>query len=96
MMIVMHADATQEQISSVVARVEESGLQVHLSRGAERTVIGVVGDSRKIQPENYMHLAGIEQIMRITRPYKIASREFIPEDTKVEFGGQSWLRLPFG
>ncbi len=89
MMIVMHADATQEQISSVVARVEESGLQVHLSRGAERTVIGVVGDSRKIQPENYMHLAGIEQIMRITRPYKIASREFIPEDTKVEFGGQS-------
>ncbi len=58
MMIVMHADATQEQISSVVARVEASGLQVHLSSGAERTVIGVVGDSRKIQPENYMHLAG--------------------------------------
>lgn len=85
MMIVMHADATQEQIGAVVARVEESGLQVHLSRGAERTVIGVVGDSRKIQPENYMHLPGIEQIMRITRPYKIASREFIPEDTKVEF-----------
>lgn len=89
MMIVMHAEATQEQISSVVAKVEASGLQVHLSRGAERTVIGVVGDGRKIQPENYLHLPGIEQIMRITRPYKIASREFIPADTRVEFGGQT-------
>ncbi len=89
MMIVMHAEATQEQISNVVTKVEASGLQVHLSRGAERTVIGVVGDSRKIQPENYLHLPGIEQIMRITRPYKISSREFIPEDTKVEFGSQT-------
>ncbi len=85
MMIVMHAEATQEQISAVVARVEASGLQVHLSRGTERTVIGVVGDSRKIQPENYTHLPGVEQILRITRPYKIASREFIPLDTQVRF-----------
>lgn len=85
MMIVMHAEATQEQISAVVARVEASGLQVHLSRGTERTVIGVVGDSRKIQPENYTHLSGVEQILRISRPYKIASREFIPLDTQVKF-----------
>ncbi len=83
MMIVMHAEATQEQISAVVKKVEASGLQAHLSRGAERTVIGVVGDSRKIQPENYTHLSGVEQILRITRPYKIASREFIPLDTQV-------------
>lgn len=83
MMIVMHAEATQEQISAVVRQVEASGLQAHLSRGTERTVIGVVGDSRKIQPENYTHLSGVEQILRITRPYKIASREFIPLDTQV-------------
>jgi 3-deoxy-7-phosphoheptulonate synthase len=54
---------------------------VHLSRGAERTVIGVVGDISIIQPDQFLHMSGIADIVRISRPYKIASREFIPEDT---------------
>ncbi|MCA9968628.1 MAG: 3-deoxy-7-phosphoheptulonate synthase [Anaerolineales bacterium] len=87
MMIVMQRDATQEQVSAVVARVEASGLQVHLSRGAERTVIGVVGDIRKIQPDQYHHMPGIMQIARISRPYKLSSREFIPEDSVVPVRG---------
>ncbi|MCA9977741.1 MAG: 3-deoxy-7-phosphoheptulonate synthase [Anaerolineales bacterium] len=91
MMIVMQSDATQEQISAVVSRVEANGLKVHLSRGAERTVIGIVGDIRVVQPDQFNHMPGIAQITPISRPYKLASREFIPEDTHFTING-----LPVG
>lgn len=89
MMIVMQSEATQEQISAVVSRVEASGLKVHLSRGSERTVIGVVGDIRRIQPDQFHHLPGIAQVTPISRPYKLASREFIPEKTEFSLNGLS-------
>ncbi|MCB8967770.1 MAG: 3-deoxy-7-phosphoheptulonate synthase [Ardenticatenaceae bacterium] len=91
MMIVMQSDATQEQISAVVSRVEANGLKVHLSRGAERTVIGIVGDIRVVQPDQFNHMPGIAQITPISRPYKLASREFISEDTHFTING-----LPVG
>ena len=59
MMIVMRADASQDQISAVVARVEGQGLKAHLSRGAERTVIGVVGDSRLIVKDHFIRMPGV-------------------------------------
>lgn len=89
MMIVMQSDATQEQISTVISRVETSGLTVHLSRGAERTVIGIVGDIRSIQPDQFNHLPGIAQVTPISRPYKLASREFIAEDSHFAINGLS-------
>ncbi|MBE2201760.1 MAG: 3-deoxy-7-phosphoheptulonate synthase [Anaerolinea sp.] len=89
MMIVMQSDATQEQISTVISRVEANGLTVHLSRGAERTVIGIVGDIRSIQPDQFNHLPGIAQVTPISRPYKLASREFIAEDSHFAINGLS-------
>lgn len=91
MMIVMQSDATQEQISAVVSRIEANGLKVHLSRGAERTVIGIVGDIRSIQSDQFNHMPGIAQVTPISRPYKLASREFIPEDSHFTING-----LPVG
>ena len=82
MMIVMRTDATAEQIHSVVSRVEHFGLQAHLSQGEERTVIGVVGDGRPIMmQDNFRILDGVDRIVPISRPYKLASREFIPENS---------------
>jgi 3-deoxy-7-phosphoheptulonate synthase len=82
MMIVMRTDATAEQIHSVVSRVEHFGLKAHLSQGEERTVIGVVGDGRPIMmQDNFRILDGVDRIVPISRPYKLASREFIPENS---------------
>jgi 3-deoxy-7-phosphoheptulonate synthase len=82
MMIVMRTDATAEQIHSVVSRVELFGLKAHLSQGEERTVIGVVGDGRPIMmQDNFRILDGVDRIVPISRPYKLASREFIPENS---------------
>jgi 3-deoxy-7-phosphoheptulonate synthase len=93
MLIIMRTDASQSQVSKIVERVESHGLTAHISRGEERTVIGVVGDGRPYQyHEQFLHLPGVDRIMPISRPYKLASREFIPENSHfpldgVEIGG---------
>jgi 3-deoxy-7-phosphoheptulonate synthase len=87
MMIIMQTDATQGEIAEVVGRVEGSGLKAHLSQGEERTVIGVVGDGRKIYADQFLHLPGVDRVIPISRPYKIASREFIPRDSVFPLDG---------
>jgi 3-deoxy-7-phosphoheptulonate synthase len=87
MMIIMRTDATQEQISAVVKRVESQGLKAHLSSGVERTVIGVVGDRLKISHSQYVHLPGVDRVVPISRPYKLTSREFCAQDTTFPLDG---------
>ena len=89
MMIVMRADATNEQIQAVMLRVRDSGLQAHLSQGAERTVIGVVGDIRIFQKDQIQRQKGVDRLAPISRPYKLASREFRSEDTVFPVNGTS-------
>ncbi len=92
MMIIMRADATQEEISIVVSKVETAGLRAHLSRGEERTIIGAIGDGRPVNRDQFLVLPGVDRMVPISRPYKIASREFSPNNTVfpldgVEIGG---------
>ncbi len=89
MMIVMRADATNEQIQAVMLRVRDSGLQAHLSQGSERTVIGVVGDIRIFQKDQFQRQRGVARLVPISRPYKLASREFRTEDTVFPVNGTS-------
>ena len=87
MMIIMTAQASAEEIASVVARVEAAGLNAHLVQGAERNVIGVVGDIRRINREQFKLLPGVDSLLPISRPYKLASREFIPQDSAFPIDG---------
>jgi 3-deoxy-7-phosphoheptulonate synthase len=89
MMIVMRTDATSEQIEAVILRVRDSGLQAHLSEGAERTVIGVVGDIRNIQLDQLQRQRGVDRLVPISRPYKLASREFRAENSVFPVNGLS-------
>ncbi len=86
MMIVMHRQATSEQVQQVVATVEALGLKAHLSQGEERTVIGVVGETRTANLERVQRLPGVAQVVPISQPYKLASREFHPQDSRVTVG----------
>ncbi len=87
MMIVMCADATAEEIKSVLAYVKDLGMQAHLSQGTERTVIGVVGDSRNVHLDQIRWQGGVDRLVPISRPYKLASREFCPQDTVFHLNG---------
>lgn len=87
MIIVMQKGATARQIANVAARVEQSGRQVHLSEGEERTIIGVVGDGRPLDRTQFEMMEGVEKIVPILSPYKLASRDFRPQDTLVKLNG---------
>ena len=89
MMIIMKNDATSDQINTIISRVESNGLRAHLSQGVERTVIGLVGDGRPIQKDQFVHLPGVDRIVAISRPYKLASREFSPQDSVFPINGVS-------
>ena len=82
MVVVMKERATEAQIDAVIARLIELGMDVHRSSGATRTVLGVVG-AHKVDPELIGILDGVHEVLRITEPYKRASRTFKPEDTVV-------------
>ncbi len=87
MIIVMKARATDEDVQHVVDRIQELGLTAHLSRGVERTIIGVIGDERLIKREQLSLLPHVDDVIPVLKPYKLASREFRQEDTVVDVAG---------
>ena len=87
MMIIMRTDATEAQIQVVVERVQLNGLRAHLSQGSERTVIGAIGDGRPVSQDQFVHLPGVDRIVPISRPYKLASREFRPQSSSFPIDG---------
>ena len=87
MIVVMQAQASDQDVRHVVERIEELGLKAHLSRGTERTVIGVIGDERLIKREQLLLLPHVDDVIPILRPYKLASREFRSADTVVDVAG---------
>ena len=87
MMIIMRTDASKKEIEAVIDRVESYGLHAHVSVGAERTVIGAVGESRQIYRDQFLLLSGVDRVMPISRPFKLASREFRPENSLFPLDG---------
>jgi 3-deoxy-7-phosphoheptulonate synthase len=89
MIVVMRNGATREQVRSVVDQVNEMGFRAHLSTGQERTIIGVIGDERPVNEGVFRLMEGVEKVVRILRPFKLASRDFHPDDTVIEVGDVS-------
>jgi 3-deoxy-7-phosphoheptulonate synthase len=87
MIIVMQHTATDADVQRVVTRVEELGLRTHLSQGEEITIIGVIGDERAVSRATFERLAGVERVMRVLYPFKLASRDFRPNDTIIPLNG---------
>ncbi|WP_029545050.1 3-deoxy-7-phosphoheptulonate synthase [Selenomonas sp. AB3002] len=87
MIIVMSPSATKEDIAKVENKLKSVGLQAHLSVGAERTIVGVIGDKKIIGNLEMNMLPGVEKTVRITEKYKLVSREFHPENSVVDVDG---------
>ena len=86
MIVVMRKGSTREQLEGVERRIESHGLSAHLSEGVERTVIGVMGQTFQELKDELELLPGVLEVVPISKPYKLASREFKKEDTIVRVG----------
>jgi 3-deoxy-7-phosphoheptulonate synthase len=86
MIIVLRPNSTDQQIEHVIERIHELGFKPHLSKGEHRTIIGVIGDESKLQAEPLQAIEGVEQVLPILKPFKLASREFNKKDTVVQIG----------
>ena len=87
MIVVMKQGATRAQIVNVTARIEQLGCQTHISNGKERTIIGIIGNGRPLDREPIERMEGVERTVPILRPFKLASRDFHPQDTVVPVNG---------
>jgi len=87
MVVVMRPDATPQDVDAIVARVEAAGGEAFVSRGVQRTIVGLVGDIAHFTTLNLRAMPGVGDVVRVSKPYKLVSREHHPEATTVEVGG---------
>lgn len=87
MLIVMDRNATEADVGRVVETVERMGLRAHPIPGEQRTAIGITGNRGSVEPTAFENLPGVLEVIRVSHPYKLVSREFHPEDTVVSIGG---------
>jgi 3-deoxy-7-phosphoheptulonate synthase len=85
--IVTRVGVTEDEIDHIRERVEALGLRTHLSRGESRTIIGCIGDEERLAHVPLLALPGVEAVHAVTRPYKLAAREFSATSTRIPVGG---------
>jgi 3-deoxy-7-phosphoheptulonate synthase len=85
--IILKSNVTEEQIQHVLERVQSLGLQAHLSRGTYRTIIGIIGDEEKLQFEPLLALPGVNDVIPVLPPYKLASRDAHPRPSIIDVAG---------
>lgn len=87
MLVVMETTASQEMVDRVCRLIEEMGLTPHSMPGAQRTAIGVTGNKSQIDSDKILSQPGVKDIIHVTKPFKLVSREFFPEDSIIEING---------
>src|SRR5688500_16582055 len=86
MLIVMKPDATRSEIDRVVEIIETLGLRAHTLPGENRTAIGITGNKGSVDPAHFENLSGVADAIRVTKPYKLISKELRPEKSIVKLG----------
>ncbi|MDP2981558.1 MAG: 3-deoxy-7-phosphoheptulonate synthase, partial [Candidatus Omnitrophota bacterium] len=84
MIIDLRPDATKKQIDHLIEKVKKLGLKPMVSKGVERTIIGVIGEEDVLRVQPLEAFPGVEKVMPILKPYKLVSREFKPENSIVD------------
>ena len=88
MIVILKSGVSQGKIDQFISDVKEKNLDVHISRGVDKTVLGLLGDTSKLDPEDFLANDIVESAERVSAPYKMASRSFHPENTVVTVGGE--------
>lgn len=87
MILILRNGATEQEVDHVIRRVEAMGLGAHLSRGTFRTIVGIIGDEDKLRETPLRAIPGVEDVIPVLPPYKLASRDAHPQDSIVDVGG---------
>ena len=87
MIVVMKVGSSDKEVAGVVKRIESAGLKTHVSQGVERSIVGVVGQIFPELEDMLEVLPGVDEVIRVSKPYKLSSREFHPLDTTIKVGG---------
>src|SRR5271166_5776111 len=87
MLIVMKAHATEEQVRNVCQKIESLGLRSHSIPGTQRTAIGITGNEMDLDPGTFDYMVGVQEVIRVSKPYKLVSRDVKEEDTVIRFSG---------
>ena len=87
MLVVMKAQATEEQVRAVCERIESLGYRAHPIPGAQRTAIGITGNKAAMEPGTLEEMSGVQEVIQVSKPYKLVSRDAKEEDTVVSFAG---------
>jgi len=87
MLVVMQAHATEEQVRAVCRKIESLGYRAHSLPGAQRTAIGITGNRGEVEPGTLEEMPGVQELIRVSKPYKLVSRDVKDENTVVRFPG---------
>src|SRR2546425_9477183 len=87
MLVVMQAHASAEDIRRVCEKIESLGYRPHSIPGAERTAIGITGNRTEVEPGTLDEMPGVQELIRVSKPYKLVSRDVKPENTVITFPG---------
>lgn len=87
MIVIMKQGATSTEIAEVTVRIEQLGCDAHISAGNERTIIGIIGNGRPLDRAQIERMSGVERTVPVLRPFKLAGRDFHPQDTVVPING---------
>ncbi len=87
MLVVMRAQATEDQVRAVCKKVESLGYRAHPMPGAQRTAIGITGNKGEVEPGTLGEMPGVQEVIRVSKPYKLVSRDTKPDNTVITFPG---------
>jgi 3-deoxy-7-phosphoheptulonate synthase len=87
MLVVMKAHATEDQVRDVCQKIEKMGYRAHAMPGAQRTAIGITGNKGEVEPGMLEELPGVQEVIQVSKPYKLVSREIKEDNTVIRFEG---------
>ena len=87
MLIVMKAQATEDEVRAVCQKIESLGYRAHSIPGAQRTAIGITGNQGEVETGTFDEMPGVQEVIRVSKPYKLVSRDVKPDNTVVKFAG---------
>src|ERR1700683_3409523 len=85
MLVVMQAQATAEQVRAVCQKIEKLGYRAHSMPGAQRTAIGITGNKGEVEAGSLEEMPGVQEVIRVSKPYKLVSRDTKPDNTILKF-----------
>src|SRR5271156_2871889 len=85
MLVVMQAQATEEQVRAVCQKIEALGYRAHSMPGAQRTAIGITGNKGEVETGSLEEMPGVQEVIRVSKPYKLVGRDTKPDSTVIKF-----------